>query len=61
MEHAYFYAGDIMAHRSVLRAAQKGAQEFKIPEETDLSRYRSLLIHCRQYTKLWGGTSLRGS
>ncbi len=45
---------------SLLRS-NKGAQEFKIPEEIDLSRYRSLLINCQQYTKLWGGTSLGGS
>ena len=45
---------------SVLRS-HKGAQEFAIPEGTDLSTYRSLLIHCKKYTKLWGGAKLDGS
>ncbi|MEL7472405.1 MAG: DM13 domain-containing protein [Planctomycetota bacterium] len=31
----------------------KGAQEFVIPASVDLSKYKSVLIHCEQYTKLW--------
>ena len=41
-----------------LRSA-KGAQELEIPAGTDLQRFRTILIHCERYTKLWGGASLR--
>ena len=39
--------------------SNRGAQEFRIPPETDPSLYRSVLIHCEQYSKLWGGTATR--
>ena len=38
----------------------KGAQEFAIPADTDLAKFRSVLIHCEQYTKLWAASSLAG-
>ncbi len=41
-----------------LRSA-KGAQELRIPAGTDLERFRTILIHCESYSKLWGGASLR--
>jgi len=41
-----------------LRSA-KGAQEYEFPEGVDLEAYESLLIHCEQYTKLWGAVALR--
>jgi len=36
----------------------KGAQEYTIPEDADLSKYKSVLIHCQKYTKLWGAARL---
>lgn len=42
---------------SPLRSS-KGAQTYRFDAGVDLSRYRSLLIHCEQYTKLWGGADL---
>lgn len=39
-------------------SSPKGAQEYAIPKEVDLTKYASLLIHCEQYTKLWGGVAL---
>lgn len=37
----------------------KGRQEYRIPPGIELKKYKSLLIHCEQYTKLWGGVELR--
>ena len=39
-------------------AQHKGAQRFSVAAPEDLSAYRSLLLHCEQYTKLWGAASL---
>jgi len=36
----------------------KGSQEYRIEGLADLSGFRSLLIHCQQYTKLWGAAPL---
>jgi len=36
----------------------KGAQEYEIPEGTDLSQYSTVLVHCEAYAILWGGGSL---
>ncbi len=41
-----------------LLKSEKGAQHFSIPKGTDLSKYRSLVIHCEKYTVLWGGVPL---
>lgn len=41
-----------------LLESHRGAQEFRIPDGVDLGDYRSLLIHCEQYTKLWGAAPL---
>jgi hypothetical protein len=38
--------------------SNSGAQEFKIPRGTDLSKYESLLVHCEQYTKLWAAAPI---
>ncbi len=38
--------------------SRKGAQEYEIPEDLDLADYRSLLIHCKKYSHLWGGGDL---
>ncbi len=42
---------------SVLRS-NKGAQSYIIPEGTNLSDYKSVLIHCEAFTVLWGGFDL---
>ncbi len=36
----------------------KGAQKYSIPDDIDLSKYKSLLIHCEKYSILWGGGAL---
>lgn len=35
-----------------------GAQEFKLPAGTDVSKYTSLLVHCELKTKLWGSAPI---
>ncbi len=37
----------------------KGNARYKIPGNPDLSLYRSIIIHCVQYSKLWGGANLK--
>jgi hypothetical protein len=41
-----------------LLRSNKGYSEYRAPAGADLSSYRSLLIHCEQYSKLWGGAAL---
>jgi hypothetical protein len=36
----------------------KGAQEYEIPAGTDLSKFNSVLVHCEEYSVLWGGSDL---
>ena len=36
----------------------KGSQSYAIPEGVDLSEFRSIVIHCVEYSKLWGGSAL---
>jgi hypothetical protein len=38
--------------------SNKGDQEYKLPKGLKLSEYKSLIIHCQKYTKLWGGANL---
>jgi len=38
--------------------SNKGAQEYIIPANIDVSQYQSLIIHCEAYSKLWGGSRL---
>ncbi len=35
-----------------------GAQEYEIPASLDLTEYRSLLIHCKTFSHLWGGATI---
>ncbi|MEO1053375.1 MAG: DM13 domain-containing protein [Bacteroidota bacterium] len=35
-----------------------GQQKYEIPSGTDISKYKTILIHCEKYTVLWGGASL---
>lgn len=39
-------------------SSNQGAQSFPIPAELDLADYRSIAIHCEQYTKLWAAAPL---
>jgi len=36
----------------------KGAQELSIPADADLSGYASIIIHCDEYSMLWGVSAL---
>jgi hypothetical protein len=36
----------------------KGDQEYAIPASVDLSKFKTLILQCEQYSKLWGGGSL---
>lgn len=42
---------------SVLRS-NKGSQDYIIPANVDLSQFKSILIHCEAYSKLWGGANI---
>lgn len=50
------------ATKGALRVASlktaKGSSEYPLPASVDLSRYRSLLLHCEKYSKLWSSASL---
>lgn len=35
-----------------------GAQEYRIPDDVDLANFSSVLVHCEQYSVLWGGADL---
>ena len=36
----------------------KGAQRYELPADLDLDDYQTLVLHCEQYTKLWGVSAL---
>ena len=38
--------------------SHKGAQSYVIPADVDLSQFKSILIHCEAYTKLWSAADL---
>ena len=38
--------------------SHKGTQEYIIPEGINLDEYQSLLIHCEEFSVLWGGADL---
>jgi len=40
-------------------SSNKGAQEYKIPADLNLSDYNSLILHCEQFSKLWASTPLK--
>ncbi len=39
----------------------KGSQEYVLPDNVDVSDFKSLLIHCEAFSVLWGGTNLHSS
>ncbi len=47
------------AVRLGLLKSNTGVQRFEIPVDTDLGRIRSVVVHCEQYSKLWGTSPLR--
>ncbi|MEM8954957.1 MAG: DM13 domain-containing protein [Verrucomicrobiota bacterium] len=38
--------------------SNKGSQKYEIPAGVDLSRYKTILIHCEKFSKLWSGAAL---
>ena len=36
----------------------KGGQRFALPPNTDIREFRSLVLHCEAYSKLWGTSEL---
>lgn len=36
----------------------KGAQRYALPDGLDLDEFQTLVLHCEQYTKLWGVSPL---
>lgn len=38
--------------------SNKGTQSYALPAGFDLSKYKSVIIHCEKFTKLWGGANL---
>ena len=38
--------------------SNKGSQSYMVPVGTDLSKYKSVIIHCEAYTKLWSAADL---
>ena len=41
-----------------LLKSNKGAQSYVIPADVDLSKYKTIVIHCELYTKLWSAADL---
>lgn len=42
--------GELKSHR--------GAQQYEIPADVDLTKFKSLLIHCKAFSHLWGGADI---
>ena len=36
----------------------RGSQEYVLPSNIDVNSFNSLLIHCEQYSVLWGGANI---
>jgi len=43
---------------SKLKSA-KGGQEYIVPAQIDLSEYQTIIIHCEEYSVLWGAASIK--
>lgn len=53
--------GDNATDGSILVApltSNSGEQTYEIPEGVDLANFKSVLIHCEQYSKLWSAADL---
>lgn len=40
-------------------SSNKGAQRYLIPANVNLSDFQSVVLHCEQYSKLWGASDLK--
>lgn len=38
--------------------SSKGDQSYALPAGVDLSKYKSVIIHCEKYSKVWGVSNL---
>ncbi len=38
--------------------SNKGKQKYLLPSSVSIGDYKSLIIHCEKYTKVWGATSI---
>lgn len=49
--------GTVAANSTEIAAlkSNRGAQVYEIPARLDLNDYRSVLIHCKRFSHLWGG------
>lgn len=49
--------GTVAANSTEIAALKhhRGAQVYEIPARLDLAEYRSVLIHCKRFSHLWGG------
>lgn len=36
----------------------KGEQRYLIPNNISISEFKSLVVHCQKYTKVWGATAI---
>lgn len=36
----------------------KGDQSYTLPDGADLSKFKTVIVHCERYSKLWGGSAL---
>jgi len=53
--------GKTATNDSILLSAlktNKGSQEYVLPDNVDINDYQSLLIHCEQFSVLWGGAAI---
>ncbi|MDA8019903.1 MAG: DM13 domain-containing protein [Thermoanaerobaculia bacterium] len=39
--------------------SHRGAQRYEVPADVELQRFRSIVLHCEKYTKLWAAADLR--
>jgi hypothetical protein len=37
----------------------KGKASYKIPSSIDINGFKTMIIHCEEYGKLWGGSALK--
>lgn len=37
----------------------KGKATYDIPSSIDISQYKTIMVHCEEYSKFWGGASLK--
>ena len=54
-------SGDTATQGAVLLGElkkQRGKQEYLLPEGLELKDFQSVLVHCKQYSVLWGGGKL---